>query len=179
MPSYDKNNPKIKQLVAKLQAWDERYHNTGKPAVSDAVYNKWKLILEKYVPDHPYLERVGAPVKGKSLRLPFFMPSLGKVYPERNADKFLAGVSGSLLALAGSRSSTSKPHSARLCLAGARGSRFGAGPDMLATNGKSSPTTNGTERKGSYHLTPWTSASRRISGSRSQQTQGHCLHLNG
>jgi DNA ligase (NAD+) len=99
MASYDKNHPKIKQLVAKLQAWDEKYHNTGKPAVSDAVYNKWKLILEKYVPDHPYLERVGAPVKGKSLRLPFFMPSLGKVYPERNADKFLAGVSGSLLAL--------------------------------------------------------------------------------
>lgn len=97
--TYTANHPKIKQLVAKLKAWDDRYFNTGQSVVSDVVYNKWKNILEKYVPDHPYFQRVGAPVKGKSLKLPFFMPSLGKVYPERNADKFLSSVSGELLVL--------------------------------------------------------------------------------
>jgi len=97
--TYTANHPKIKQLVARLKAYDDKYHNTGRPAVPDAVYNKWKNILEKYVPDHPYLDRVGAPVKGKSLKLPFFMPSLGKIYPERNADKFLNNSSGDLSVL--------------------------------------------------------------------------------
>lgn len=98
MAKYDADHPKIKQLVKKLEYWDNKYHNNVS-VVSDAVYNKWKLILEKHVPDHPYFDRIGAPVKGKAFRLPFFMPSLGKVYPEKNADKFLASVSGDILAL--------------------------------------------------------------------------------
>lgn len=51
MPSYDKNHPKIKQLVAKLQAWDEKYHLNIAPSLIEEAARRFvaKHIPNQYV----------------------------------------------------------------------------------------------------------------------------------
>lgn len=98
MSKYTASNPKIKKLVSQLTKWSDSYHNTSKPIVSDATYDKYLGILEKHVPDHPFLKRVGAPIKKAArkakVKLPYYMPSLDKIYPDKGAEAFLSSSSG-------------------------------------------------------------------------------------
>lgn len=77
------------RIAAKLAAWDVAYH-AGKPVVSDAKWDKYRDMLARGMPDHPYLKKIGAPVaktaKGERARsrkeaLPFTVGSLDKVRP--------------------------------------------------------------------------------------------------
>ena len=95
MPKYTKDDEKIKKLVAKLKRWDDAYYNSGKPLVSDERYDNVRRFVEDHVPDHPYLKRVGnKPKTGKKVKLPYYMPSLDKIYPDRGAEAFLKSSSG-------------------------------------------------------------------------------------
>lgn len=95
MAKYTAKSPEIIKLVKRLEKYSMAYHNTGKPLVSDAEYDKLLAKLEKHVPSHPFLKKVGAPIKrGAKVKLPYFMPSLDKIYPDKGADSFLEHSSG-------------------------------------------------------------------------------------
>lgn len=94
MAKYEPNDPKIRKLIAKLKKWDDHYHNTDKPLVSDERYDKVRTFVLKYAPNDPYFKRVGAPVKKGKVKLPYFMPSLDKVYPDRGTAEWLEHSSG-------------------------------------------------------------------------------------
>lgn len=78
-----------KRIVEKLTRWDASYH-AGTPDVSDAKYDRYRDMLARSAPDHPYLKKVGAPVaktaRGERARsrkeaLPFMIGSLDKTRP--------------------------------------------------------------------------------------------------
>lgn len=95
MAKYTVHDPKVKKVVAELKRYDQAYFNTSKPLVSDAKYDKLKMWVQDNVPNHPYLKQVGTTAKtGKKVKLPHFMPSLDKIYPDRGADKYLTNSSG-------------------------------------------------------------------------------------
>jgi len=54
----------LENEIAKLRRWEDAYYN-GKPLVPDATYDveRDRIVeqLKKIIPDHPYLDEVGAP----------------------------------------------------------------------------------------------------------------------
>ena len=72
---------KIKQIIRVMDKAADYYYNTGKILLSDEVYNKLEDELRDRNPGHSRLKKVGAPIRTtrKKIRLPFFMPSLGKL----------------------------------------------------------------------------------------------------
>jgi len=86
---YEKHANKLnpEELVKVLKKLSDAYYNTGEPLVSDNVYDELRDMLEEKDPENPYLEEVGAPVKGtkKKVKLPFEMGSLTKIKPNTGA----------------------------------------------------------------------------------------------
>jgi NAD-dependent DNA ligase len=81
----------IDTLVDNLQKANWAYHNTDKPICSDEEYDKMLEELKRRSPTHPFLRVVGAPVKGKSVILPYIMGSLDKMrYGEGSVEKWIA-----------------------------------------------------------------------------------------
>jgi NAD-dependent DNA ligase len=76
-----KDLPKMNenQLVAVLEHATEAYHNTEKPLMSDDLYDALKARLIQLNPKHSFLTKVGAPVRGEKVKLPYFMGSLDKI----------------------------------------------------------------------------------------------------
>ena len=67
-------------LVARLEAAAAAYYNSGAPLMSDEAYDELVDELRAAAPNHPFLNRVGAPpVAGTAL--PYKMQSLDKVKP--------------------------------------------------------------------------------------------------
>lgn len=83
---YKKNSTKLTtdELVKVLKKLSDNYYNTGESLVSDIVYDDLKDLLEKKDPGNPFLEEVGAPIKGtkEKVNLPYEMGSLTKIKPE-------------------------------------------------------------------------------------------------
>lgn len=91
---------KINALRKKLVRWDDHYHNTGTPLVSDEEYDRHKDLLEKWSPEDKYFLKVGAPVaKGKRIKLKYPMPSLGKIREDKGAGEWLKKSSGNIAVL--------------------------------------------------------------------------------
>jgi DNA ligase (NAD+) len=86
---YKKQSQKlsISDLVKVLKKLSDVYYNTGESLVSDLIYDELRDTLEERDPENPFLEEVGAPVKGtkNKVKLPFAMGSLTKIKPDTGA----------------------------------------------------------------------------------------------
>lgn len=71
----------ISKLVKLLEEASDAYYNGDAAILSDDAFDSLKEELIQRDPTHPFLTKVGAPVKENSVRLPVFMPSLDKVKP--------------------------------------------------------------------------------------------------
>ena len=63
---------------------NEKYHSGNKPVLSDEVYDIIKETLEKKDPANIVLQEVGAPIKGKKVKLPYQLGSMDKIKPDTN-----------------------------------------------------------------------------------------------
>jgi DNA ligase (NAD+) len=75
----------LSELVALLERASDAYYNGGDAILGDEAFDSLKEELMERAPNHPFLTKVGAPVKENSVRLPVFMPSLNKVKPGNRA----------------------------------------------------------------------------------------------
>ena len=88
------------ELVKVLKKLSDVYYNTGNSMIPDEIYDYIRSVLEKKNPEHPYLDEVGAPVKGTKdkVKLPYEMGSLNKIYPKTgDLDKWLKKYNGSYI----------------------------------------------------------------------------------
>jgi len=79
------NATRITSLVKTLQEASDAYYNSGAGILGDEEYDRLREELETLAPDHPYLSQIGAPPKGKTVKLPFIMASLNKIKPGTGA----------------------------------------------------------------------------------------------
>jgi DNA ligase (NAD+) len=79
------NTARIATLVKTLQEASDAYYNSGSGILGDEEYDRFREELETLAPDHPYLSQIGAPPKGKTVKLPFIMASLNKIKPGTGA----------------------------------------------------------------------------------------------
>ena len=87
----------IKLLVEIMTKFNEAYHSTDKPLVSDKVYDILYDILKDREPDNPFFKIIGAKVKmtTRMVKLPFPMGSLNKIKPDNDfLDKWLTKFKG-------------------------------------------------------------------------------------
>ena len=79
------HNASVKELVLFLKKANTAYRNTGKPIVSDDVYDAMIDILEERDPDNKFLQVIGDEViePGEKVKLKFHMGSMDKI---KNAD---------------------------------------------------------------------------------------------
>jgi NAD-dependent DNA ligase len=86
------------QLVARLTAAADAYYNGTEALMTDEEYDSLREELEVLNPNHPFLKKVGAPPRGETVKLPYFMPSLTKIKPGTGTiEKFVAQGSSSFL----------------------------------------------------------------------------------
>jgi NAD-dependent DNA ligase len=78
----------INDLVKILQKFNEAYHSTDKPLVTDKVYDILYDILKERDPQNSFFKEIGAKVKieKEMVKIPFPMGSLSKIKPD---DPFL------------------------------------------------------------------------------------------
>lgn len=69
----------IDTLSQLVDAASDAYYNTSTPLVADDMFDLIKDTLEKRDPKNPSLKRVGAPIKGEKVALPYYMGSLDKI----------------------------------------------------------------------------------------------------
>lgn len=79
------NTKHIDEIVLRLKAASDAYYNSDKALMTDEEYDALREELESLSPEHPFLTAVGAPVKGKTVKLPFVMASLNKIKPGTGA----------------------------------------------------------------------------------------------
>jgi len=74
----------VNVLVEILKKLSDSYYNTGKPIVSDAIYDELIDLLKKKDSNNEYLSKIGFPIKGtkEKIKLPFPMGSLDKIKPQ-------------------------------------------------------------------------------------------------
>lgn len=66
--------------ISKLvDAASDAYYNTATPLLADDLFDVVKDELMKRDPNNPSLKRIGAPIKGEKVQLPFWMGSLDKI----------------------------------------------------------------------------------------------------
>lgn len=80
LPLSDKKRVYLKALPA---------YEIGKPIMTDALFDTLEDLIRKEDPTWARLKKTGTKLKKAKTALPYYMPSLGKVYPEA-ADKWLA-----------------------------------------------------------------------------------------
>jgi len=80
----------VSALAAKLEAASFAYHNGLAEIMTDAEYDAGIDSLRKAAPDHPFLQKVGAPLAtGDEVALPIPLPSLNKIKDQEAIDKWL------------------------------------------------------------------------------------------
>lgn len=112
------NKVGIQTLVNTLKYLSDAYYNTGKPLVSDKVFDELKTILEKRAPTNKFLQEVGAPIIKDAVLLPYPMASLDKIVNDPiKLEKWLAKYPGPYVLsdkLDGVSGSLTKKHSNKL-----------------------------------------------------------------
>ena len=74
----------IKTLVSILKKFNEAYHSTDKPLVTDQVYDILYDKLKERDPENTFFKKIGAKVKitKEEVKIPFPMGSLSKIKPD-------------------------------------------------------------------------------------------------
>ena len=86
------------KLVEILENATEAFHNSSSPIISDDLYDALKQRLTQLAPRHPFLKKIGAPVRGDKVKLPYYMGSLDKIRDDsKHLDKFKVKYPGSYL----------------------------------------------------------------------------------
>lgn len=67
------------ELLVVLNEAHDVYHATDETLMTDDMYDLLKQRLKKINPKHAFFKKVGAPVKGEKVKLPFYMGSLDKI----------------------------------------------------------------------------------------------------
>ncbi len=78
------------QLVKILKKCSDLYYNKGTSPLTDAEYDMVEDALKKINPKNKQLKKIGAPIKKRKVKLPFYMPSLDKKKTEAALDKWTA-----------------------------------------------------------------------------------------
>ena len=70
----------IEQFIKKA---NDAYYNTGKPIISDKLYDQIIDIVKKRFPDSKIINQIGAPIRSEieKVSLPYWMGSMDKVKP--------------------------------------------------------------------------------------------------
>lgn len=68
-----------KELEDAITVANESYYNTGESLISDQVYDILVERLKKIKPTSKVLKQVGAPVRGKKVKLPYWLGSMDKI----------------------------------------------------------------------------------------------------
>lgn len=85
--NYAKSLSKGK-LVELLKILSKNYYNKVE-LVSDEIYDIIENVLKEKDPNNKYLNKIGSKVLDKDIKLPKFMPSLAKYFPDiKNLDKW-------------------------------------------------------------------------------------------
>jgi DNA ligase (NAD+) len=80
----------VSALAAKLEAASFAYHNGLAEIMTDAEYDAGIDTLKAAAPDHPFFQKVGAPLAtGDEVALPIPLPSLNKIKGQEAIDKWL------------------------------------------------------------------------------------------
>jgi NAD-dependent DNA ligase len=72
--------------VIKIAA--DAYYNTEKSLISDEIFDLLVDRLKQINPQNPVLTKTGAPVKGKKVKLPFWMGSMNKYKEEKQLESW-------------------------------------------------------------------------------------------
>jgi NAD-dependent DNA ligase len=64
---------------------NEAYHTKGAPLMSDIQYDLLKTHIEDNYPDNTAILQVGAPTKKNKVKLPYNMPSMDKIKPDKGS----------------------------------------------------------------------------------------------
>lgn len=92
--SYAKNTSSA-HLVEVLKRFSDYYYNKDEPLISDSIFDTLLSELKKKSPNNKFFETVGAPTKGKKVKLPFYTGSLDKKKPDsKELDRWLDDYSG-------------------------------------------------------------------------------------
>ena len=96
-PKSFANYTVIDDLVKILQKFNEAYHSTDKPLVTDQVYDILYDTLKERDPNNSFFKEIGAKVKieKEMVKIPFPMGSLSKIKPnDPFLDKWLTKFKG-------------------------------------------------------------------------------------
>lgn len=69
----------VSELVKLLDAASDAYYNTSTPLLADDVFDMAKDILAKRDSSNAFLKKIGAPIRGTKVKLPFWMGSMDKI----------------------------------------------------------------------------------------------------
>jgi NAD-dependent DNA ligase len=74
------------EIAGILEEASDAYYIKGKPVLSDDLYDIVFDYLKKKAPNHPAIQRIGAPIQpGKKVELPYWMGSLDKIRDDPKA----------------------------------------------------------------------------------------------
>uniref|UniRef100_A0A6C0C8B1 DNA ligase (NAD(+)) n=1 Tax=viral metagenome TaxID=1070528 RepID=A0A6C0C8B1_9ZZZZ len=87
----------VKQLEEVIKLSADSYYNTSKSLVSDEVYDLLVDKLASLSPKSSALTKVGAAIKGKKVKLPYWMGSMNKIKTEKALDTWISSNPGPCL----------------------------------------------------------------------------------
>lgn len=84
-----------KELEDVISIASDSYYNSGISLISDEIFDSLKERLEYLNPKSPILTKIGAPVRGKKVKLPYWMGSMDKIKSdEKVLKKWIQSFSG-------------------------------------------------------------------------------------
>lgn len=69
----------VKELEEAIKLSSDSYYNTGVALISDEIYDTLVTKLGTLKPDSSVLKIIGAPIKGKKVKLPYWLGSMNKI----------------------------------------------------------------------------------------------------
>ena len=80
-----------KNLAKAISIAKAAYYNTGKPIVSDKIFDAIESALRAKAPNHPALSKVGSTPTSRKVPIPYYMGSLDKAKTTEELDSWAAG----------------------------------------------------------------------------------------
>lgn len=106
----------VDEIEEAIKVASDYYYNTETPLISDETYDILVERLRDLYPNSDIFKKIGAPIKGKKVKLPYWMGSMNKLKDDKGIEEFveenpgnylisdkLDGVSGLLCINGGSR----------------------------------------------------------------------------